>query len=55
MGADNIIVHAIFVPEEIDNITDTYEDYNYKFYKSLEPALKLAVSVGRHLIKLIEE
>lgn len=40
MGADNIIVHAIVVPEGIENVTDTYEDYNYKFYKSLEPVAK---------------
>lgn len=40
MGADNIIVHAIVVPEGTENVTDSYEDYNYTFYKSLEPVAK---------------
>lgn len=47
MGADNIVVHAIVVPEDKENISDTYEDYNYKFYKSLEPvALKAGIKIA---------
>jgi len=35
LGAKNIVVHSIPVPDEISDTT--FEEYNMKFYKSLEP------------------
>lgn len=32
LGAQNIVVHAISVPSDVD-----YEEYNFRFYKGLEP------------------
>ena len=44
LGADNIIVHAIVVPEDI---SDTYESCNIKFYQSLEPfAQKFGIKIA---------
>lgn len=34
LGVENIVVHAISVPIELKH---TLEEYNYRFYKSLEP------------------
>ena len=35
LGAKNIIVHAIPIPFELNDVD--FEDYNFQFYKSLEP------------------
>jgi len=37
LGAETIVVHPVYVPvgETVDGVS--YEDYNYKYYKSLEP------------------